>query len=228
MGLFGLDWSMCPLRGAVPTAETTVFGVASRFPPSSHHLLSCPALSRTALENSAPPRPGSFWHGVCVMPNCPVCVRSTVQTQTHVRGSVNTRNWEHTICMDQPAVSTQKSSDNRVLSNFWFTEVSWFRKEETQSYVTFCSWLNLLVYRNQTLLSASCCCINHVAIMSQAEITNGHLHKQLPCSSRTTAMTDSILCDHTVLSVPFSMPSLKSKNLPRNRKVLANRFIQSS
>lgn len=64
--------------------------------------------------------------------------------------------------------------------------------------------------------------------MSQAKVTSGHLHKQLPCSSRATAMNDSILCDQSGLGVPFSMPSLESKNLRWIRKPLANRSIQSS
>lgn len=132
------------------------------------------------------------------MPNCPACVRSTLSdanirarhykqaepSARHLHGCVNPRRGLKITCSVIPD--------------------SLRSKEETQSYVTFCSWLDLLMYRHQTLRTASCCRINHVAVMSQVEIANGVLHKQLPFSSGTTAMTDAILRDHTVLGVPLS------------------------
>lgn len=133
--------------------------------PSSHHLLSCPALSLTAPEASAPPQTGSFWNWRLVAQHQTARVRQErpFRRKHTCTASVNTWTWERATCLDQ------RSSDNHLLGLVSSTEVIvQLLKGEIHSYVTLCSWLDPLMYRNSVLLSEQRCRVNHDATLSRA------------------------------------------------------------
>lgn len=193
MWLLGLDWTL----GSGTNGRNDRFLLLHCPPTTSRHVQPCLSWLRKPLPH---PRLDHFEIDTELRnAKLPVCVKSTLQKQTCVHRSVNTWKREHATRSEQPTVQTQNISDNHF-SHVWLTEllVHWFLKEELWSCVTLCSLLDPLLSRKQTLFSARCCCINHDAIMSQAERTNGQLHKQLPCSSWATVITDSVLRTHTL------------------------------